>query len=393
MRRVDVGERRARLAVRHLLAPGTQVDRPEQVVDGVLALHATDPATVHLSALVRMRGGTVDAVEDALYEQRSLMRILGMRRSMFVVGRETAPVVQAACSVAVAATQRRRLLSLLGGAEVGPDVEGWLADVERSVLEAVRTRGGATAQELAKDEPRLRTALVMAQGKAYEATQNITSRVLFQLAAEGHIVRGRPQGGWTANNYVWSPMEDWLPSGMPRLDASDARIALVRRWLATFGPAPLDDLQWWTGLGVRDLRATLARIGPTEVDLGGVTGLVLPDDVDPVERPPQPWVALLPGLDPTPMGWHDRQWFLPSDVAAAVMDRTGNIGPTVWCDGRVVGSWAQRRDGEIVHRLLRDVGSEAAAAVEAAASTAAERIGPARVRPRFPAPLDKELAV
>ncbi|MGH3611678.1 MAG: winged helix DNA-binding domain-containing protein [Pseudonocardia sp.] len=384
-------ERRARMAVRHLLAPGAQVDRPEQVVDGILALHATDPATVHLSALIRLRGGTVGAVEEALYERRSLVRILGMRRSMFVVGLDVAPIVQAACSVSVAAAQRRRLVMLLGGAGVGPDVEGWLVDVERSVLAAVRARGGATAQELARDEPRLRTSLVMAEGKPYEAVQNITSRVLFQLAAEGHIVRGRPQGGWTTNNYVWSPIESWLPGGMPELDTATARVELVQRWLATFGPAPLEDLKWWTGLGVRDLRAALAVIRPVEVDLeGGAIGLVLADDVDAVEAP-GPWAALLPGLDPMPMGWHERSWFLPPDISSRVMDRTGNIGPTVWWDGHVVGGWSQRRDGEIVYRLLEDVGAEAGVAVAAAAATLTERIGTARVTPRFPAPLDREL--
>ena len=195
------------MAVRHHLAPSARVDEPTQIVDGVLALHATDPATVHLSALARLRDGGVSVVEDALYEQRSLIRILGMLRSMFVVGRDVAPVVQAACSTAVAVAQRKRLVKLLSGADVGTDVQGWLADVERSVLEALRARGSAAAGELAADEPRLCTSLVIAAGKPYEAVQSLTSRVLFQLAAEGHIVRGRPRGGWTTNNYLWSPIE------------------------------------------------------------------------------------------------------------------------------------------------------------------------------------------
>ena len=51
----------------------------------VVALHATDPATVHLSAAARMREPDVAAVERALYDERSLIRMLGMRRTMFVV--------------------------------------------------------------------------------------------------------------------------------------------------------------------------------------------------------------------------------------------------------------------------------------------------------------------
>ncbi len=48
-----------------------------------------------------------------------------------------------------------------------------------------------------------------------------------------------------------------------------------------------------------------------------------------------------------------------------LFDVNGNAGPTVWWDGRVVGGWSQRRDGEIVYRLLEDVGADAVAAVEA----------------------------
>ena len=61
---------------------------------------------------------------------------------------------------------------------------------------------------------------------------------------------------------------------------------------------------------------------------------------------PDPTAALLPALDPTPMGWVERDWFL-GEHRAPLFDRTGNIGPTIFWQGRVVGGWAQRADGEI----------------------------------------------
>ncbi|HKT05807.1 MAG TPA: crosslink repair DNA glycosylase YcaQ family protein, partial [Rugosimonospora sp.] len=138
------------------------------------------------------------------------------------------------------------------------------------------------------------------------------------------------------------------------------------------------------------VRQALAEVAPVEVDLGGGTGLVLADDLDPVEPPP-PWVALLPGLDATPMGWAGRDWYL-GPHAPALFDRSGNIAPTVWCDGRVVGGWSQHPGGEVVYRLLEDVGAEAAARIEAEAARLAAWIGPARVVPRFRTPLDRELS-
>ena len=58
------------------------------------------------------------------------------------------------------------------------------------------------------------------------------------------------------------------------------------------------------------------------------------------------WVAVLPGLDPTIMGWKQRDWYLPG-TSAEVFDRAGNGGPSLWVDGRVVGAWAQAKDGTI----------------------------------------------
>jgi hypothetical protein len=64
----------------------------------------------------------------------------------------------------------------------------------------------------------------------------------------------------------------------------------------------------------------------------------------------------------------------------------------VWVDGRVVGGWAQRRDGTVVHELLEDVGRTAANAVERAAADLEAFVGAVRVTPRFPTPLQQELA-
>jgi hypothetical protein len=75
-----------------------------------------------------------------------------------------------------------------------------------------------------------------------------------------------------------------------------------------------------------------------------------------------------------------------------LFDRNGNAGPTVWVDGRVVGGWGHRRSGEVVVRLLRDVGSEAHAAIDAEAGRLAAWLGDTWIRPRFRTPLERELS-
>ncbi|WP_408629909.1 winged helix DNA-binding domain-containing protein [Amycolatopsis aidingensis] len=390
---MDVRQRRARLGTRHLLAGGGTAGRPEEVAEAMVALHATDPATVHLSVAARSAEPGVAHTERALYADRTLLRMLGMRRTMFVVPTELAPVVQAACTTEVARKQRRLLVQHLGTQgypENVPDPDTWLTEVAEATERALAARGVATAQQLAEDEPRLRQQLLMSPGKPYAATPNITSRVLFQLAAEGRIVRGRPRGSWLSSQYEWSPMAGWLPGGLAGMAEHEARVELARRWLHAYGPAPVGDLRWWTGWTVGQTKKVLAEIGPAEVDLDGTPGVVLPEDLEPVPAP-RPWVALLPELDPTPMGWSERGWFL-GEHGPALFDRNGNIGPTVWADGRIVGGWTQRADGEVVHRLLEDIGAEAGAAVAAEADRLREWFGEVRLVPRFRTPLERELA-
>ena len=90
------------------------------------------------------------------------------------------------------------------------------------------------------------------------------------------------------------------------------------------------------------------------------------------------------------MGWSGRDWYLGTH-RPMLFDRSGNIGPTVWWDGRVVGGWAQRKEGEIAFRLLEDVGADALKAVKGDAERLATWLGKVRVTPRFRTPLEREL--
>ncbi|GGK68391.1 winged helix DNA-binding domain-containing protein [Nocardia camponoti] len=388
---IDTAQRRARLATRHRLAPAVRSTDPVEIARSLVVLHATDPATVYLSIAARGVDLTPADVQQALYEDRALVRLLAMRRTMFVAPTELLPVLQSSCCDALARKQRKTYAQFLAKAgAVDGDVSEWLIDVENETHAVVLERGAATGLELGKAVPRLQTKVDTAPGKSYSKPVGITTWVLVTLGAEGRIVRGRPGGGWTSSSYTWVPAEKWLPPTLSAVAAAEARTELVRQWLYAFGPAPLSDLKWWTGWTVAEVRSALAGIDTVEVDLDdGTTGLVLADDLPPVATP-DPWAALLPALDPTPMGWQSRDWFL-GPHAPALFDRNGNVGPTIWADGRIVGGWAQRADGEIVARLLEDATTETRALIDAEVARLQAFYGETRAIPRFRTPLEKEL--
>ncbi|MGW4245869.1 winged helix DNA-binding domain-containing protein [Nocardia sp. NPDC004722] len=390
MRSMDVAERRARLGMRHRLAAEARTGAVEEIVRSVVALHATDPATVFLSVAVRGVGVQPGHLEKALYDDRTLLRLLAMRRTMFIAPLELVPVLQSSIADGLAHKQRKNYGRYLEQQHV---VEGnllaWWNDVERETHAALLARGSATGAQLSKDVPRLRTQVDTAPGKPYSKPTNITTWILVALGCEGRIVRGRPNGSWASSQYTWAPIESWIPEGISPPPLEEARAELVRKWLRAFGPAPISDLKWWTGWTLGEVRKTLALLDTAEVDLGGETGLVLADDLEPTPAP-EPWAALLPALDPTPMGWQSREWYLGAHQPA-LFDRNGNIGPTVWWDGRIVGGWAQRPDGEIVWRLLEDVGSAAQQAIDAEAERMHAFYGDVRAIPRFRTPVEREL--
>lgn len=387
-RTVDVAERRARLARRQLLLPDDRTDDLPSVADNLVVLHSSDPVTVYLSLLVRMRTPSVAAVERALYEDRSLVRHHAMRRTLWVGTPEVVRTVHAAATRKVAAAERRRNLTFLAQSGFA-DPERWLDDATAEVLATLREHGPMTARELGRRVPALTEKVVLGRGSPNEAQVAAHTRVLLQLGFEGVLVRTRPTGTWVNGQYTWAVMDDWLDGGVGDLDETTASARLADRWLRRFGPGTTDDLRWWAGWTLGQTRRALADAAAVEVDLDGVPGWVAAGDDGPVDDP-GPWTALLPGLDPTVMGWKQRNWYLPGHAAEA-FDRNGNGGPTIWVDGRVVGYWVQRADGEIALHWFEPVPAARRREVERRAAQLREWLGATRFSVRFPGRVHAEV--
>lgn len=388
MRSVTLQERRAGLIARHHLAGDAPT--PEAVVAALVALHATDPATVYLSVLARSSATSITDVAASMYDRRILVRWMAMRRTLFVLDRDDVPLVQAAVSTPLAATLRRRLISLIDRNGIDPpveqDLEAWLAAIEAQIEQAVTRRGAATGAELRAEVPAL-GATIPARTRS-EAAQGLTSPLLTVMSTEGRLVRGAPVGAWTTRGHRLEPVARWWPDGLPERGTAEAQAALARRWLERYGPATVEDLAWWTGWNKTVTRQALSTLDAEEVDLHGRPGIDLPDREAPAVA--KPVATLLPALDPTPMGWKHRDWFAAIDPAP-LYDAAGNIGPTIWWHGELIGGWASTPTG-IRTRILTDRGRAAAGAVQTAAERLQDRIGEVVVTPAARTPLERELS-
>lgn len=381
MRRFSDAERGKRLVSRQFVA---LPDTVAGATAGLVGLHATDPATPFLSLWARCPGFDAADLEYELYQNRSVVRHLAMRRTLWVVSADDLSVIQSAASDRVAANEHRRLVADVRKAGVATDGERWLGKARSAVLRRLAQHGPLNSTELRAALPEIDGTYDPAPGKPWGGMVPLAPRVLTVLAARGEIVRGPNDGGWTASRPRWALTADWLGERTERADANDE---LVRRWLYAFGPATLTDVKWWFGTTLTAARKALSDIGAVDVELTTGPGYALPDDLD-SEPEVSPLAALLPALDATTMGWFDREWYLGAH-RGELFDRNGNAGPTAWWDGRIMGGWYQDDDARVQLQLLEDPGRDGRNALRQRAAELTAWLDGVRIRPRFPSPLSR----
>jgi hypothetical protein len=393
----------AYLAHEQRLLPASRAEDVVQATRDVVALHATAPTGPYLSLWARMPGFRCQALDEALYERRTLVRALCMRHTLHVVPADRLPsFVQTYVDRHGAATRATVEAILVAAGLCAEGKAGQLLErVQRDVLDVLAKEGPSTVRALSKAVPELRAKVQYSAGKAYAGQYTVGSRLVPAMCTLGLLVRARPQGSWRSSLHTYAALADWLPGvDLDAVTPEEARAWLARRYLAAFGPATGDDVQWWTGFTVRETAQALEALGAdvVEVAVEGIEGTHLMLDGD-VQRlgsyaPPRagaPHVFLLPGLDPYIMGYRDRSRFLDPAHRDKVFDRTGNAMPTVWVDGRVVGVWGQRADGSVVYGLFEEVDEAARPLLDAEARRLDVFFDGEYVRPRTQTPFARSL--
>ncbi len=388
MRHVSDDERRARIGVRHALAPSFRVDSPEAATRAMTVLHATESATVYLSCWARVRSLDAADVDNALYDQRSLVKQLAMRRTLFTFPRDLLPAAWSSASARVANTERARMAKDVVKAGIAVDGNDWLDRARAEVLTLLTDAPeGLSALEVRQAVPMTDVKVEGSAGEIWSAP-----RVLTHLGATADIMRGANTARFPVSRPLWTLTRHWLDDAPIDLESADRYREIVRRWLHSFGPGTEDDIVWWLGSTKTVVRAALAELEAVAVSLdGGDTGWLLPDDVATV-CDPGPWAALLPVLDPTIMGWKNRDFYL-GPHRNQLFDTRGNAGTTAWVDGRVVGCWIQDAAGVVHVRVLESVSADAQRSLDAEAVRLTEWLGGVKIGTGYVSQAMKNLPV
>ena len=356
------------LAHKQHLLPASHLADVVQVTRDIVALHATAATGPYLSLWARVPDFQRQELEDALYERRELARVHCMRMTLHAVPSDEVPFFFQAYVKRHARAEFRGWEPLLVQAGICQEgeAEALLKKLHRRVLDVLTEKGPSTLREISQAVPELKAKIRHDVGKSYEGEFSIGSRLMPSMCALGLLIRARPRGSWRSNLYEYAALSDWLPDvDLESVTPQEARAWLVRRYLAAFGPATFDDIQWWTGFSKSETEKALEALKPAAVEVAieglGDGYLMLADDVQRLRDFAQPDVShafFLPGLDPHIMGYYARRRFLSPEHHAKVFDRAGNAMPTVWVNGRVVGAWGQRKEGGVIYSLFEPVGEE-----------------------------------
>jgi hypothetical protein len=206
---------------------------------------------------------------------------------------------------------------------------------------------------MADDEPRTMTELAKAlAGRWPEPGTRPLGEML--VAALVPMAQLPPRGLWRTRAGVRNlRLSSWLGREIdpPAPEGADpVGAALVRRYLAAFGPAAAADVRAWSGLA--GLPAAVAAIREELVTFRDERGRVLldlPGAPRPDPDTPAP-VRFLPAFDNALLGYHDRSRIV--DDAHRGLSVTG--ARVVLVDGRVAATWIAEA-GTVTVTPLRDL--------------------------------------
>lgn len=345
-----------------LVEPVASIGEATVVAAGI---YGSSP-TSHLGLAARLDGYAPSMLERARLEERSILRVPGMRGSVFLAPQALVPAMLGLSRPLTV----RRTLAGAGMAE---------AELERlmGLVDDALAGTSLTAREirtfLGADDPGGPSATLVLRGMAHE----------------GRIVAAEPVGGERATAFRYARMSDWAPDVGPRLEVEPALAVMAPIWMRANGPGTVDDLAWWAGVTKARAKAALLAMNAETVELEGLEGEQWATDEvleGIASAEPCGLLRLLPVWDAWLMARRERSRLLDRAYRPYVVDKSGNVTNTITLDGRIVGTWDIDGPALLIHTFE--------AVSDADLHAAADRLRPLfdwfQIRPASsPKPLDE----
>ncbi len=321
-----------RLARHHMVNRASPADLLRVVAD-IGGLHAQVTSSAELSLWARIDGLDRAAVHDALWKERSLVKLWATRGTLYLL-----PAAEIGVWLGAIGTYTNF------GNTGHPEIDALTTAVGEALVGQVLTR-----EELA-------TAVEAGTGSAeFGEWVRFSWGSYLKAASFRGLICFAPNSG---NKVRFTSPRTWVPGGITSADSQDALRTITRRFLAAYAPASPSDLtRWWAGppLPRRGLKM-IAALGAeaVEVEIDGDRAWIRARDLDTITAATPVNVArLLPAFDPWTIGAARRvPALLDPSNEARIYRNQGWISPVVLVNGRMDGVWKHTRRGR---RLLIEI--------------------------------------
>lgn len=284
-----------------------------QAIEHLAGLQAQAPNPPYIGLWTRLRDFRFDALTEHICE-RQVVRCAAMRSTLHLLSAADLlafrPLLQPVHARGVQAAYGRKL--------AGVDLAS-LARAGRDLLDAQPLTSAELGRRLAERWP------------------DHDPQALAQAArAQVALIHVPPAGTWDSHRpAVLATAAHWL--GSPATEATTPE-ALIRRYLAAFGPASAKDISVWSGLtGLAGILKQMPDL-ITFSDEDGVVLFDLPEAPRPGPDVPAP-PRLLPEYDNLLLAHADRRRVIADAYRAKVYTNNGIIRACVLIDGFVAGIW------------------------------------------------------
>ncbi|HEY1368964.1 MAG TPA: winged helix DNA-binding domain-containing protein [Gaiellaceae bacterium] len=308
---------------RHHLVERAAPSELLRVVSAICGLHAQLMSSAGLSVWARVEGFEREALQDELWQRRSLVKLWAMRGTLHLL-----PASELGVWLAGLGTYTDR------GMTGHPAIDRLSDAVGRALDGRILTREElALAVEEFTGENELAGHVASSWG-SYLKPSSFRGRLCFATSDDGRVRFTTPA--------------TWLREPLDRPDPEEALREVTRRFLAAYAPATAADLAlWWNGSGPARGRRMLAELGDEAVELeidGGRFWALAGDARELSAGQPARSARLLPAFDPWVAGASRTEpALLAARHRARVYRPQGWFSPVLLVDGRMVGVWRHER--------------------------------------------------
>lgn len=343
MDQFDINQINTLILSKHHLSNDSKVDDILKISEDLCGLHGTGTIEPYISLFVRMNNFKKEDLDTELYVKKTLGKIRGMRKTLFIETKKLIPIVHNVIKYQTVKRDNKYLeireISKSEYHEYSSKILNLLNEKEMSTTELKKTLG----------------------------SQKDIVAIISVMCDEMLLIRGKPLKSWSDRRLFYAPFKKYFPDiNFDEFTESKSTELLIERYIKSYGPVTENDIYWWLGITKGKVRSALEKLH-SKLKLIKINQIeheyiIHKQDINKLsdlKDTGESTINVLPRLDPYVMGYKDRQRYVDYNYYNYIFDRSGNGTTTILLDGQVVGIWdiTEKPEPQIKLYLLKGLDS------------------------------------